>query len=118
MRFARQSSPSPVLLLPVRRTLQLVTVQQRMFCPSFLACLREAPRGMIRRFRRSTLPAVPFLARTTMRNVTNVTPADLELLRRYDTPTVCNVIELFDVRPRTAGYMDGRIKACYPNLPP
>src|SRR5207248_2016790 len=38
--------------------------------------------------------------------------------RRYDTPTVCNVIELFDVRPRAAGYMDGRIKACYPKLPP
>ena len=44
--------------------------------------------------------------------------ADLQLLRKYDTPTVCNVIELFDVRPRTAGYMDGRIKACYPALPP
>src|SRR5712671_6133818 len=42
----------------------------------------------------------------------------LELLRKYDTPTVCNVVELFDVRPRTAGYMDGRIKACYPSLPP
>jgi regulator of RNase E activity RraA len=46
------------------------------------------------------------------------TPAVLELLRRYDTPTVCNVVELFDVRPRTAGYMDGRIRACYPALPP
>lgn len=46
------------------------------------------------------------------------TPADLDLLRKYDTPTVCNVIELFDVRPRTAGYMDGRIRACYPALPP
>jgi len=44
--------------------------------------------------------------------------ADLQLLRKYDTPTVCNVIELFDVRSRTAGYMDGRIKACYPSLPP
>jgi regulator of RNase E activity RraA len=44
--------------------------------------------------------------------------ADLALLRRYDTPTVCNVIELFDVRPRTAGYTDGRIRACYPKLPP
>src|SRR5262245_41132609 len=43
---------------------------------------------------------------------------DLELLRRFDTPTVCNVVELFDLRPRTAGYMDGRIKACYPRLPP
>jgi regulator of RNase E activity RraA len=47
-----------------------------------------------------------------------IAPADLELLRRYDTPTVCNVIELFDVRPRHAGYMDGRIQACYPKLPP
>src|SRR6059058_179542 len=44
--------------------------------------------------------------------------ADLELLRKFDTPTICNVVELFDLRPRTAGYMDGRIKACYPKLPP
>lgn len=48
----------------------------------------------------------------------SVTAADLELLRKYDTPTVCNVVELFDVHSRTAGYMDGRIKACYPSLPP
>src|SRR5436305_542951 len=44
--------------------------------------------------------------------------AVLELLRRYDTPTVCNVIELFDLCSRTAGYMDRRIQACYPKLPP
>jgi 4-hydroxy-4-methyl-2-oxoglutarate aldolase len=44
--------------------------------------------------------------------------ADLELLRKYDTPTVCNVVELYDLYPRTAGYMDGRIVACYPKLPP
>jgi 4-hydroxy-4-methyl-2-oxoglutarate aldolase len=42
----------------------------------------------------------------------------LEQLRRFDTPTVCNVVELFDLRPRTAGYMDRRIQACYPKLPP
>jgi regulator of RNase E activity RraA len=47
-----------------------------------------------------------------------IPPADLELLRKFDTPTVCNVIELFDHRPRTAGYMDGRIQACFPKLPP
>jgi regulator of RNase E activity RraA len=47
-----------------------------------------------------------------------IAPADLELLRRYDTPTVCNVIELFDARARHTGYMDGRIQACYPKLPP
>jgi regulator of RNase E activity RraA len=47
-----------------------------------------------------------------------VPAADLELLRKYDTPTICNVVELFDLRPRTAGYMDARIQACYPRLPP
>jgi 4-hydroxy-4-methyl-2-oxoglutarate aldolase len=45
-------------------------------------------------------------------------PADLALLRQYDTPTICNVIELFNVRPRTAGYMDRRIRACFLNMPP
>lgn len=44
--------------------------------------------------------------------------AELEQLRKYDTPTICNVVELFDLRPRTAGYMDSRIQACYPKLPP
>jgi 4-hydroxy-4-methyl-2-oxoglutarate aldolase len=47
-----------------------------------------------------------------------VPAADLELLRKYDTPTVCNVVELFDLRPRTAGYTDARIQACFPKLPP
>src|SRR6478736_2016027 len=47
-----------------------------------------------------------------------IPPADFELLRRFDTPTVCNVVELFDHRPRTAGYTDARIQACYPKLPP
>jgi len=45
-------------------------------------------------------------------------PAVLEQLRRYDTPTICNVVELYDLYPRTAGYMNGRIQACYPHLPP
>ena len=44
--------------------------------------------------------------------------ADLKLLRQFDTPTVCNVVELFDLRSRAAGYMDKRIRACYPKLPP
>src|SRR5437764_3598534 len=55
---------------------------------------------------------------SAMPSIHAVPAADLELLRKYDTPTICNVIELFDVRPRTAGYMDGRIQACYPKLPP
>ena len=44
--------------------------------------------------------------------------ATLDKLRSFDTPTICNVIELFDVRPRDAGYMDDRIKACFPEMPP
>ena len=47
-----------------------------------------------------------------------IPPAVLDELRKYDTPTICNVLELFDHRPRTSGYFDGRIKACYPHLPP
>jgi regulator of RNase E activity RraA len=53
-----------------------------------------------------------------MPSIKAIPVADLELLRKYDTPTICNVVELFDVHPRTAGYMDGRIQACYPKLPP
>jgi 4-hydroxy-4-methyl-2-oxoglutarate aldolase len=44
--------------------------------------------------------------------------ADLDLLRKYDTPTICNVIELFHIRPRHTGYMDVRIRACFPEMPP
>jgi regulator of RNase E activity RraA len=47
-----------------------------------------------------------------------VSEADLKLLAQYDTPTISNVIELFDVRPRSAGYMDARIRACFPEMPP
>ncbi len=53
-----------------------------------------------------------------MRKKHSVAEADLRLLRQFDTPTICNVVELYDVRPRTAGYMDRRIQACYPKLPP
>jgi 4-hydroxy-4-methyl-2-oxoglutarate aldolase len=45
-------------------------------------------------------------------------PIDLSRLTQFDTPTICNTIELFEVRPRNAGYMDGRIRACFPEMPP
>jgi len=44
--------------------------------------------------------------------------AALERLCAFDTPTVCNAIEVFKVRPRSAGYMDARIRACFPEMPP
>ena len=46
------------------------------------------------------------------------TNALLSRLREFDTPTICNVIELFEIRPRTVGYMDGRIQSCFPKFPP
>lgn len=42
----------------------------------------------------------------------------LQKLATFDTPTICNVIELFEVRPQNTGYMDSRIKACFPEMPP
>lgn len=47
-----------------------------------------------------------------------VSPAVLDKLRTFDTPTICNLIELFDVRPRDTGYMDARIRACFPEMGP
>jgi regulator of RNase E activity RraA len=45
-------------------------------------------------------------------------PIDLARLVQFDTPTICNTIELFTVRPRNQGYLDGRIRACFPEMPP
>jgi regulator of RNase E activity RraA len=42
----------------------------------------------------------------------------MDLLRSVDSPTICNVVELFDVQPRTTGYMDQRITACFPKMKP
>ena len=50
--------------------------------------------------------------------MTTITPGVLDKLRTFDTPTICNIIELFDVRPRNAGYMDSSIQACFPEMPP
>ena len=47
-----------------------------------------------------------------------LTPATLAKLAQYDTPTICNIIELFEYCPRNRGYMDGRIKANFAHLPP
>ncbi|MEX0701618.1 MAG: RraA family protein [Planctomycetales bacterium] len=53
-----------------------------------------------------------------MRSSAELSPQILADLAKFDTPTVCNVIELFDVRPRSAGYMNETIRACFPQMPP
>jgi 4-hydroxy-4-methyl-2-oxoglutarate aldolase len=47
-----------------------------------------------------------------------VPDASFQKLRRYDSATVANVIELFQIRPSTFGYLRGSIRAIYPDLPP
>ena len=42
----------------------------------------------------------------------------LDKLRQFDSATICNVIELFEVRPRNQGFMLRGIGAAFPNLPP
>lgn len=48
----------------------------------------------------------------------SISAETLAKLAEFDTPTICNVIELFDVRPRNTGYMDHRIQCAFPELPP
>lgn len=42
--------------------------------------------------------------------------AVLERLRAYNTPTVSNAIEVFDVRPRSEGFMRPEIRCVFPDL--
>ena len=49
-----------------------------------------------------------------MENVTET----FEKLRKFDTPTICNVIELFEIRPRNQGFMDQRIQSAFPEMDP
>jgi 4-hydroxy-4-methyl-2-oxoglutarate aldolase len=50
--------------------------------------------------------------------ITAIPARTLAKLAKFDTPTICNVIELFDVRPNDVGYMDARIQAAFPEFPP
>ena len=43
-------------------------------------------------------------------------PAVLERLRKYNTPTISNAIEVFDVRPRNEGFMRPEIRCIFPNM--
>jgi regulator of RNase E activity RraA len=45
-------------------------------------------------------------------------PAVLEELKRYDSPTLSNAIETFDIRPRDEGYMTMEIRCFFPELGP
>jgi 4-hydroxy-4-methyl-2-oxoglutarate aldolase len=53
-----------------------------------------------------------------MNTSSQLSDQDLELLRQHDTPTICNVIELFNFRLRNKGYMDRSIESAFPEMPP
>lgn len=46
-----------------------------------------------------------------------LTSEDLETLRLIPTPAISNAIELFNVKPRTAGFMGPEVKQLFPSLP-
>jgi 4-hydroxy-4-methyl-2-oxoglutarate aldolase len=47
---------------------------------------------------------------------TELDPSVLDALRGYDSPTLANAIELFEVRPRDEGYMSHRVRCLFPEL--
>lgn len=48
--------------------------------------------------------------------MSHLTPAQLDELRRIDSPTVSNAIERFGVRPRIEGYAGWELRCAFPEL--
>ncbi|HET7875855.1 MAG TPA: RraA family protein, partial [Methylomirabilota bacterium] len=48
----------------------------------------------------------------------NLTPEQLDALRRIDSPTIANAIETFKVRPREQGNLSSDIRALFPDMGP
>jgi regulator of RNase E activity RraA len=51
-----------------------------------------------------------------MREVTELSAEVLAALKRYDTPTLSNAIETFDVRPRDEGFASMDVRCMFPDL--
>src|SRR2546423_1197142 len=66
----------------------------------------------------ASLSSLTPVARNQIVTADSISTTTLKKLAQYDTPTICNVIELFEYRANTAGYMDGRIRAAFPEMPP
>lgn len=47
-----------------------------------------------------------------------LSPEQLDALKRIDSPTIANAIETFKIRPRVAGYVGYDIRCIFPDLPP
>lgn len=49
---------------------------------------------------------------------TELSPEQMDALRRIDSPTIANAIETFKVRPRVSGYVGYDIRCVFPDMPP
>jgi 4-hydroxy-4-methyl-2-oxoglutarate aldolase len=47
-----------------------------------------------------------------------LSPAELDALRRFSTPSISNAIERFDIRPRHHGFTGPDIRCMFPEMPP
>ncbi len=81
------------------------------------AAAKRGP-GPYQKFRSRSLPPVRTLLQETSMATPVLTDADLDQLRRFNTPTISNAIELFDVRPRHAGFLPHQIRCLLPELGP
>jgi len=48
----------------------------------------------------------------------NLSLAEIEKLRRYDTCTLSNAIERLNIRPRNEGFINGAVTCRFPHMPP
>lgn len=55
---------------------------------------------------------------TEFANVPPISEKDLDFLRSIDSPTIANAIEPFEVRDRTEGFIGGRVRSLFPEMPP
>jgi regulator of RNase E activity RraA len=49
---------------------------------------------------------------------TTLSAEQLEALRKYNTPTISNAIEIFNIRQRHLGFLPHRIRSLFPDMPP
>jgi 4-hydroxy-4-methyl-2-oxoglutarate aldolase len=53
----------------------------------------------------------------SLSEIQGVSEETFKRLEACDTPTVCNVVELWNLYPRNLGYMNDTIKCCFPEMP-
>jgi regulator of RNase E activity RraA len=55
---------------------------------------------------------------TDLSSVPPISEKDVAFLRSVDSPTISNAIEPFKVRDRTEGFIGGKVRALFPEMPP